>query len=107
MAEPAKDRILDGVRYPFRDRKADPSGQREQFGVLPVGLDPDVAQAGAPELRVQLANGEVPRDQAVRLTCTRALEVQTEPPCEREEPRRSLRVEELEARVAPNALWSD
>jgi hypothetical protein len=30
-----------------------------------------------------------------------------ETPRERDEPRRSLRVEELEARVAPNALWGD
>jgi hypothetical protein len=30
-----------------------------------------------------------------------------EAPRERDEPRRSLGVEELEARVAPIALWSD
>jgi hypothetical protein len=30
-----------------------------------------------------------------------------EAPREQEEPRRLLRVEELEARVAPNALWAD
>src|SRR6266568_2608238 len=86
MTEAVEDAVLHLQRQPVGDRHTHRSRERQKLRVLAIRLNEHFPQPESFELRLQLPSREVPHDESGRLASSSSLEVEAEPPCQRQEP---------------------